>query len=129
MTICIDTNAYSDLMRGNARAREIMESASGILVPSVAMGELYAGFRRGNRYADNVSRLERFMRQPGVRIGAIDASVARVYGSVVAELTERGTPIPTNDIWIAAIALHGQAQLVSRDTHFDMVPLIERISW
>lgn len=76
MTLCLDTNAYSSLMRGNAEIRKILETADELIVPTVVLGELYAGFAAGGRQAENQSRLERFVRTPGTRVGSVDPETA-----------------------------------------------------
>ena len=93
-----------------------------IHVPTVVLGELFAGFRLGSRYGENCLELEEFLELPGVRIAPPDRDVAERYGLLVAELRQQGKPIPTNDVWIAATALEAGARLLSCDTHFHHVP-------
>ncbi|MDA3948399.1 MAG: type II toxin-antitoxin system VapC family toxin [Spirochaeta sp.] len=124
MTICLDTNAYSDFKRGDAETVAALERAARIVVPSVVLGELYAGFHGGSRERRNIEELDAFLAVPGVAVEDVTSAIARQYGLLVNELRIRGTPIPTNDIWIAATALHTGAELVTRDEHFDAVPLL-----
>lgn len=129
MTLCLDTNAYSSLMRGNTEIKQILETADELIVPAVVLGELYAGFTAGNRQAENQSRLQRFVRTPGTRVAPVDPETAEHYGRLVEQLRAQGTPIPTNDIWIAAVAFQTGATLLTKDQHFRVVPLLATRGW
>ena len=122
MDLCLDTNAYSTLNRGRDRLTAVLERADRVYVPITVLGELFAGFRLGTRYDDNVAELDAFLGRPGVGIVAPNREVAERYGVIVRHLREQGTPLPTNDIWIAASALELGVRLVSYDTHFGNVP-------
>ncbi|MFW5695587.1 MAG: type II toxin-antitoxin system VapC family toxin [Alkalispirochaeta sp.] len=126
MTVVLDTNAYSDFKRGSESVVEALETAEEIVVPTTVLGELYAGFRLGSRQKENVTELHEFLDRPGVRVGPIDQGVARRYGDVVAALGQLGTPIPTNDIWIAAVSIEHNGELLTRDEHFSKVPILRR---
>ena len=122
MRICIDTSAYSTFMQGDRSIKELLESADQVLVPSIVVGELYAGFYMGQRTKTNIEGLNSFLERPGVVMVSIDLSIAERYGLLVKALKESGTPIPTNDIWIAAVALETGARLLTRDRHFKSIP-------
>lgn len=122
MKVCIDTNAYSRLMMGHAPLKDLLESVDAILVPATVLGELYAGFERGSCRHANREQLAFFLSQPGVDLAVVDDGVADRYGSLVGQLLRAGTPIPTNDIWIAAATMECGARLVSYDAHFAHVP-------
>ena len=122
MRVCLDTNAYSRLMRNQAGLQRCLEEAEIIHVPTTVLGELYAGFCLGSRYEDNCRDLEAFLELPGVQIATPSQDVAERYGYLVRDLRQQGTPIPTNDLWIAAAALETGARLVSYDAHFQHVP-------
>lgn len=122
MRLCLDTNAYSALMRHRAGLQRYLEEAELIHLPTIVLGELYAGFCLGSRYAENCSDLEVFLELPGVRITPPDQGVAERYGYLVRDLRQQGTPLPTNDLWIAATALETGTRLVSYDAHFQHVP-------
>ena len=122
MRVCLDTNAYSRLMRNQAGLQRCLEEAEIIHVPTIVLGELYAGFCLGSRYEDNCRELEAFLELPGVQIATPSQDVAERYGYLVRDLRQQGTPIPTNDLWIAAAALETGARLVSYDAHFQHVP-------
>ena len=122
MRLCIDTNAYSMLLKGDREIKELMETADEILVPAVVLGELYAGFHMGRRSKKNIDELKRFLERPGVRVAPIDSATAERYGFLVKALREIGTPLPTNDIWIAAVTFETGARLLTRDQHFKRIP-------
>ena len=122
MRICLDTNAYSAFKRGDAGIVDLVETADEVAVPSVVLGELFAGFRMGSRVRRNVAELEEFLRRPGVSVATVTKAVAERYGMLVSKLKQQGTPIPTNDVWIAAVALERGEQLVTLDAHFDNIP-------
>ena len=124
MTIVLDTNAYSDFKRGSKSVVEVLESSEEIVVPTPVLGELYTGFRFGSRRKQNVDELHQFLDRPGVRVVPIDHGTARRYGDIVAALRTAGTPIPTNDIWIAAVAIEQNGELLTRDEHFKHVPML-----
>lgn len=124
MTIVLDTNAYSDFKRGSVSMVQVLESSEEIVVPAPVLGELYTDFRLGSRQKQNVDELHQFLDRPGVRVVPIDHGVARRYGDIVAALRNAGTPIPTNDIWIAAVAIEQNGELLTRDEHFNNVPML-----
>jgi len=122
MKICIDTNIYSAFKKGNPNISELLETANEIYVPAIVMGELYAGFQLGTKLRDNTKDLKEFIEQPGIYIIDINDSIAERYGALIKILKDNGTPIPTNDIWIAATALENGARIASFDTHFKLIP-------
>ena len=128
MKICLDTNAYSDLRRGDARIREVLERADEILVPAVVVGELKLGFLRGAKCSENERMLDDFLSMDGVAIQPVTFEIADRYAYVKAALWASGHPIPENDVWIAATALETGARLLSRDAHFDYVGGLVKIS-
>jgi tRNA(fMet)-specific endonuclease VapC len=87
------------------------------LCPTV-LGELLGGFASGSHAAQNRRELDAFIHTPRVRLPTIDAETAEHYASAFASLRRKGRPVPTNDLWIGAVALqHGYAVL-SLDAHF-----------
>jgi len=122
MRTCIDTNIYSAFKKGNPEVIELLENTDEIYIPSIVLGELYAGFRMGSRLKENIKELKEFIGQPGIYIIDINESIAERYGSLIKILRANGTPIPTNDIWIAAAALENGARIATFDTHFHLVP-------
>ena len=122
MRIVLDTNRYVDLCKGVDETVELLEQAEEILMPFVVLGELRAGFVRGRREAENERVLRRFLLKDGVRVLFADDQTTHHYASVFRQLRKQGTPIPTNDMWIAALVLQHNVVLHARDQHFDHLP-------
>jgi len=123
--IVLDTSAYSWLRTGHPETLRIVANARIILVPTIVLGELSAAFRIGRRERDNVQALGRFLARPDVEVVDANADVANEYGRVFAALRRAGTPIPTNDIWIAATTVHARGHLLTFDRNFDRVGGLE----
>ena len=121
MRLALDTNAYSALMRGHRDVAALVRRAQAVLVPSVVAGELLYGFRLGSRFEENAARLEAFLEAPFVDLLPVTFRTADRFGRIAAGLRQKGTPIPTNDIWIAAQAMEVGADLLSSDSHFGAV--------
>lgn len=118
MRYSLDTSAYSHFVRGHVEAAELIDQAAWIGVSAVVLGELHAGFRMGNRRADNERGLSQFLANPVVHVLSIDDDAAALYGELVVELKQAGTPLPTNDIWIAAVSARDGATILTFDEHF-----------
>lgn len=116
--ICLDTSAYSNFRRGEPRVVEHLDRAQSAIVPSVVLGELWTGFLLGSRTDENVRELDEFLDHAIVESSTVDAEVARIYGEIVADLRNKGRPLPTNDIWIAASAAREGATVLTFDEHF-----------
>ena len=128
MRVCLDTNAYSRLAQGDGPLTAFLETVDEILIPGTVVGELTFGFLRGTRCAKNEEALRRFFQQEVVSFQPITYGIAERYGYVKASLKRNGTPIPENDIWIAAAALETGCRIVSYDGHFDRVGGLMRIA-
>ena len=124
--IFIDTSAYAHFRRGHAATVDLMAAAETIFLSAVTLGELEAGFVLGSRPDENRSARRDFLAEPFVSVVAVDEAVAERYGRLFADLRRAGTPVPTNDIWIAASALHVGAQLVTFDSDFNRFRDLDR---
>jgi len=118
----IDTNIYSLAMKGDEIVRNTLRRIDRIGFSVVSIGELYSGFKGGRQEAKNREELDIFMDSPRVVVHAIDEGAADYYASVLSTLRSAGTPIPTNDIWIAAVAFQHGYKLYTKDNHFRLVP-------
>jgi tRNA(fMet)-specific endonuclease VapC len=125
--IALDSNRYADFCRGEARAVETLRAADEIWLPLVVLGELRAGFAHGSRRSDNEKILARFLNASRVRVVIPDEQTTHFYADVYAGLRKAGRPIPTNDLWIAALVLQHDLVLFARDSHFDHVPRLARL--
>ena len=121
IAVALDTNAYSDAKLGLPDAVAIVRSVDVIGVPVVVLGEILAGFLAGKRGRTNREELDRFLRTPRVRVLTADADTADRYAEIWRALRARGRPIPTNDLWIAALAIQHGFRLFTRDAHFTEV--------
>ncbi len=119
--ICLDTSAYSRFMRGDSPAVAIIGSAKWLGMPTVVLGELRTGFLLGTQARKNEEELGRFLSHPIVRVLDVDDAASRIYAEIVAALHRAGTPLRTNDIWIAALAAREGATVVSYDSHFGKI--------
>lgn len=93
-------------------------------MPTIVLGELNVGFRAGGQQRRNDDELARFLDHPVVETLPVDRDVARIYAEIVGALRARGTPIPTNDLWIAATTARAGAALLTYDAHFGLVDRI-----
>jgi tRNA(fMet)-specific endonuclease VapC len=125
--LALDTNRYTDLCRGNARVVATVEAADEVWLPFIVLGELRAGFAVGTQGPRNEAALRRFLLKPGVAVLHADDQTTHHYATVYRQLRKQGTPIPTNDMWIAALVLQHSLTLYDRDAHFDALPQLTRV--
>ncbi|PDW00194.1 type II toxin-antitoxin system VapC family toxin [Candidatus Viridilinea mediisalina] len=121
ITVMLDTNAYTAFKLGHADALAIIQRAPSLVLSSIVIGELLAGFAVGSREAQNRTELQQFLASPRVSIRSIDDHTAQYYARVYRSLKHKGKPIPTNDMWIAASALQAGCALFSFDGHFQHI--------
>lgn len=122
MRLALDTNRYRDLCEGKTPVVEILSRAEMIAVPFVVLAELRAGFAVGQRGPENERVLRRFLHKPGVSVIHATEATTRAYANLYRQLRTQGTPIPTNDLWIAALVVEHDLVLLSRDRHFAHLP-------
>ena len=126
--VLIDTNIYSFAMKGDENTISILRRIDFIGISTISIGELYSGFKGGNKEEKNRAELDIFLDSPRVNIFPVDVETADFYAAILNELKRKGTPIPTNDIWIAAIAFQNGLKLFSYDKHFTNIPGLLRIN-
>lgn len=124
MRLALDTSRYADFCRNEADTVDLLERARTVHLPFVVLGELRAGFAAGSAGRQNEKRLRQFLLRPGVEVLFPDEQTTLHYASVFTQLRAQGTPIPTNDMWIAALVLQHGLTLLHRDRHFDHLPQI-----
>lgn len=127
MRCCLDTSAYSQFKRGDPQAVDIIDRADWIGVPTVVLGELSVGFLLGHRRRENEIDLAAFLANAVVEALVVDEEVARIYAEIIVGLREAGTPLPTNDIWIAASAARAGASVMTYDVHFSAIKRVASI--
>lgn len=124
--LAIDTNRYVDFAKGVPEVVERLRRADQIFVPFVVLGELRAGFAGGVRSGENEANLVRFLNSSRVDVLFEDEESTHHYARLFHQLRRQGTPIPTNDLWIAALVVQHHLYLFARDAHFDHLPQIPR---
>jgi tRNA(fMet)-specific endonuclease VapC len=127
MRVLLDTSAYAAWKRGDAGTVAVVRGAERVYMSAVVAGELMFGFRHGSHEARNLKELDAFLKNPYVSFLPVTLTTARRFGMLASALRKKGTPIPTNDIWIAAHALETGADLVSFDRHFLEIDGLARI--
>jgi tRNA(fMet)-specific endonuclease VapC len=125
--LALDTNRYTDLCRGDEAVVETIELADEIWLPFIVLGELRAGFAVGSQGSRNEAVLRRFLLKPGIGVLYADEQTTHQYGALYRQLRKQGTPIPTNDMWIAALVLQHSLILFAGDAHFDALPQLPRV--
>ena len=124
MRVALDTNAYRAAADGEAKARGILRRAESIVVPFVVLGELRAGFAAGSLGKRNEAKLTEFLASPRVEVLLADEQTTHHYATLFAQLRVQGTPIPSNDLWIAALLVEHDLPILSQDRHFSHLPQI-----
>lgn len=127
MRLALDTNRYVDFCRGDLEVVVRVQEAERIYLPFVTLAELRAGFLCGTKTRQNEQILTRFLNSPRVRVLFPDEQTSHHYARIFQQLREQATPIPTNDIWIAALVLQHDLPLFARDHHFDHIPQLARM--
>jgi tRNA(fMet)-specific endonuclease VapC len=125
--VAVDTNRYVDLCRGVVETVEVLETADVMVLPFVVLAELRAGFLLGRRQVENERALHGLLLKDGVDVLYADDQTTHHYASVYRQLRKQGTPIPTNDMWLAALVLQHNLALHARDRHFDHLPQLVRV--
>ncbi len=120
--VLIDTNIYSLAMKGDGNVVDALRKIDQIGFAAISVGELYSGFKGGNRETTNREELNVFLDSPRVVVHTIDVETADFYASILNNLKVAGTPIPTNDIWIAALAFQHGYIIFTKDRHFNLIP-------
>ena len=123
----LDTNALSAWAEGHAAIAAPLRSANRLVIPSIVLGEYYFGIRQSrhrNRYQDWLTRY-----LPMTEIAAVTSATADAYAHIRLELKRLGNPIPSNDVWVAALARQHSLAILSNDSHFDAVEGVNRIAF
>jgi tRNA(fMet)-specific endonuclease VapC len=127
MKICLDTNAYTEWVRDGVWASETAK-ADQIVIPSIVLGELREGFLGGNRPDANEALLSDVLGCADVSVILVGEETSRIYAELKHFLRKQGSPLPLNDIWIAACTMEHGAILLTRDRHFQNLPQV-RVMW
>ena len=120
-TVLLDTNAFSSLFLGDEEVLKIISGAERVIASVIVIGELETGFRGGTRYRKNIDILEQFLAIPTVETVEVTRETSECFGVIKDALRRKGSPVPVNDIWIAAQAIERGAVVVTRDRHFSII--------
>ena len=123
----LDTNAISALSFRDGNLIRLLSSTPRISIPFVCVAEYQFGILGSSKKEELIQFLEKVTEKWPILFP--DKTTLRIYAEICASLKETGTPIPSNDIWISALVRQNKMPLVSKDKHFDQVPLIQRNEW
>ena len=123
----LDTNALSAFADGQAAATTQIASAKILAVPVIVLGEYRYGIAMSRMRSRYEGWLTGFL--PACRILDVTDATTVHYAELRAALKRGGTPVPVNDVWIAALCRQHALPLLSRDRHFDLIRDIRRVSW
>lgn len=121
MKILLDTNAYVGFKCNVVEMVDFIVSAESIMFSPIVLGELMFGFRNGTRFRQNMEDLSSFLDHEAVELVQIGKITSDRYSRIAEQLKRQGTPIPTNDIWIAAQTMEHGAELITSDQHFEKI--------
>jgi len=120
----IDTSAYAAFLRGHPGIKLAIQRAHGISLTPVVLGELLSGFMMGKNERRNRAILQDFLSSPRVNLLEIDEETSERYAVILHHLRTKGTPVPTNDVWIAASAMQYGLKVLTTDRHYIEIPQI-----
>ncbi|MCF8373953.1 MAG: type II toxin-antitoxin system VapC family toxin [Bacteroidales bacterium] len=123
----IDTNAYSEFKRGNKKAIEIIQKSKTIFFTPIVVGELLFGFSIGRKSEQNLIEFKEFQDSRSVKNLIIDTQTSEFFAIIYKQLRTQGTPIPTNDMWIASLAMQYDYAVFTFDKHFNNIDGIKII--
>lgn len=123
----LDTNALSAFAEGDEGLGAQLETAQELYLPVVVLGEYRFGVRQ-SRYRKTYEEWLQMALSELAVLPILDSTTEH-YAALCHELRRAGTPIPTNDAWVAALSREHRLPVISRDVHFDVVPGLRRISW
>lgn len=123
----VDTNVVIALFACDPAIRERIATAAEVFIPTPVLGELYYGAIRSSRAAANIAQID--LLPKNYAILPVDHTTAKFFGELRNDLRKIGKPIPTNDIWVAALAAQWSATVATRDEHFNMISNVRSEQW
>jgi tRNA(fMet)-specific endonuclease VapC len=124
--ILLDTNCYSAYLAGDEQVLNALAEAETVYMSIFVLGELFAGFRGGTKERQNREYLKRFLTKSSVKILSATQETAEIFGDLKDKLKKSGSPLPINDVWIAAHALETGSVLITYDSHFQKITGLRR---
>ena len=120
--VALDTSRLTDLFQGDTALGEWLGACEEIWIPLVVLAEIKAGFYGGAQQHRNEVLLQKLLAKTTVGVLLPNRETAEHYARLFVQLKRAGTPIPDNDLWIAALALEHDLLLITRDQHFQYIP-------
>ncbi len=127
MRVALDTNRLTDLFQGDTALAERLGECDEVWLPLMVLAEIQAGFYGGSQQYRNEFLLRNFLIRPTVGVLLPARETADTYARLFVQLKRAGTPIPDNDLWIAALVLQHDLVLITRDRHFESIPQLLRV--
>ena len=126
MRVALDTNRLTDLFRGDSTLAERLAACDEVWIPLIVLAEIKAGFYGGSQQHHNELLLRKFLAKDTVAVLLPSRETAEQYARIFVQLKRVGTPVPDNDLWIAALVLEHDLTLITRDQHFEKIPQLLR---
>lgn len=120
--VALDTHRLIDLFQGDAALAGLLEACDEVWIPLVVLAEIKAGFYGGTQQHRNEALLQRFLAKGTTGVLTPSRETAEHYARLFVQLKRAGTPVPDNNLWIAALALEHDLRLITRDRHFERIP-------
>jgi tRNA(fMet)-specific endonuclease VapC len=124
--VALDTNRLTDLFQGDAGLAEWLGTCEEVWIPLIVFGEIKAGFLGGTHQRRNEVLMQKLLAKATVKVLIPSRETAEHYARLFVQLKRAGTPIPDNNLWIAALALEHNLLLITRDQHFERIPQLLR---
>jgi tRNA(fMet)-specific endonuclease VapC len=122
MRVVLDTNRLTDLFQGDSALAERLGASEEVWLPLIVLAEIKAGFYGGSQQHRNELLLRKFLAKESVSVLLPSRETAEQYARLFVQLKRAGTPLPDNDLWIAALVLEHNLTLITRDHHFQKIP-------
>lgn len=126
MRVALDTNRVTDLFRGDAELAEFLATCEEVWIPLIVLAEIKAGFYGGSQRSANEILLQKLLNRKTVGVLLPGRATAEHYARLFVQLKRAATPVPDNDLWIAALVLENDLRLITRDRHFARIPQLLR---
>lgn len=126
-SVILDTNLLIDLFENRISLPDEFRRYDEMLIPAIVLGEYRAGLFATKKGEANRVKLANYLSNRTVRTVPVTERTAEFYAKIYQALRKAGTPIPQNDMWIAASALEHGADVATGDEHFRLVPMLTAI--
>ena len=123
----LDTNIVIALFAGDESVEAKVRNTADVALAPPIIGELCFGAQKSEKVTENLHRIYMFVEQHN--LFSCDLETAQWYGIIKDRLRRKGSLIPDNDIWIAAVAMQHGLILVTRDSHFNEVDALQTERW